>query len=327
MDLDLNTPEKLVLQKLENLLAAHMPAAPVYGGGDLDAPLLRGLAEAGLLSFAAEGPQGRVQAMLVIHEVSRANGIIPIGVQAMLGPVIAAGHPGRLIAVKNAGRAVPVRFAAQAELLVVLGTEVAAVFELQAGDAKPEPTHYGYPFARVDATLPGAAIGSFAAELILRRWQLGLAGEITGALAGALGYLVAYLSQREQFDRKLGAFQAIQHRLSELAVTLEAARHLALEAAWSDRAEAAAMAAYYAADAARKMCLEAHQLSGAQGFTLDAGLYAWTLRLHALSLEAGGARWHAAVAAAQLWPSSDDHAPVVGGHNGSYNIALETAPA
>jgi alkylation response protein AidB-like acyl-CoA dehydrogenase len=172
-----------------------------------------------------------------------------------------------------------------------------------------------------------AAIGSFPAESIMRRWQLGLAGEITGALAGALGYLVTYLSQREQFDRKLGAFQAIQHRLSELAVTLEAARHLALEAAWSDRPEAAAMAAYYAADAARKMCLEAHQLSGAQGFTLDAGLYAWTLRLHALSLEAGGARWHAAVAAAQLWSASDDRLPVVEGYNGSYNVALETAPA
>jgi hypothetical protein len=245
----------------------------------------------------------------------------------MLGPVIAAGRPDRLIAIKQASRAVPVRFAAQAELLVVLGPEMAEIFELEPGDAKPERTRYGYPFARLDAILPRAAIASFPAELILRRWQLGLAGEITGALAGALGYLVAYLSQREQFDRKLGAFQAIQHRLSELAVTLEAARHLALEAAWSDRPGVAAVAAYYAADAARKMCLEAHQLSGAQGFTLDAGLYAWTLRLHALSLEAGGADWHAAVAAAQLWRCSEDPVPVVEGHNGSYNDALETAPA
>jgi hypothetical protein len=245
----------------------------------------------------------------------------------MLGPEIAAGYPGRLIAVKKAGRVVPVRFAAQAELLVVLGAELAEIFVLAPGEAKPESTHYGYPFARVDAALPRAPIASFPAELILRRWQLGLAGEITGALAGALGYLVAYLSQREQFDRKLGAFQALQHRLSELAVTLEAARHLALEAAWTDRPEAAAIAAYYAADAARKMCLEAHQLSGAQGFTLDAGLHAWTLRLHALSLEAGGARWHAGVAAGYLWRSSDGHTPVVEGHNGSYNDALETAPA
>ncbi len=323
----MNTQEKLVLQKLQNLLVAQLPTAPVYGGANLDASLLQSLAEAGLLSLAAAGPQGRVQAMLAIHEVSRANGLLPVGAQSMLGPVISAGHPGRLIAVKHASRAAPVRFAAQAELLVVLGTETAEIFELQPGDAEPEPTHYGYPFARVNAMASRAAIGSFPAESIMRRWQLGLAGEITGALAGALGYLVTYLSQREQFDRKLGAFQAIQHRLSELAVTLEAARHLALEAAWSDRPEAAAMAAYYAADAARKMCLEAHQLSGAQGFTLDAGLYAWTLRLHALSLEAGGARWHAAVAAAQLWSASDDRLPVVEGYNGSYNVALETAPA
>jgi hypothetical protein len=268
-----------------------------------------------------------LQAMLAIHEVSKANGMLAIGTQAMLGPIIAAAHPGRLIAVKQAAKEVPVRFAAQAELLVVLGAAQAEIFELEPGDAKPESTHYGYPFARIDAVPPRAAIGSFPAGLILRRWQLGLAGEMTGALAGALAYVVAYLSQREQFDRKIGAFQAIQHRLSELAVTLEGARHLALEAAWNDRPEAAAMAAYYAADAARKMCLEAHQLSGAQGFTLEAGLYAWTLRLHALSLEAGGARWHAAVAAAQIWNSPVSHVQVVGGDDASYKDALENSPA
>jgi hypothetical protein len=326
MDLDLNASETLMLQQLGSLLAAH-PAAPVYGAGELDASLLAALAEAGMLAFAGQGPQGRVQAMLAIHEISKANGLIPVGVQAMLGPVIGGGRADRLIAVKQANRAVPVRFAAQAELLVVLGPELAEIFELEPGDAKPEVTRYGYPFARVDAALPRAAIARFPAELIRRRWQLGMAGEITGALAGALSYLVAYLSQREQFDRKLGAFQAIQHRLSELAVTLEAARHLALEAAWTDGSGVAAMAAYYAADAARQMCLEAHQLSGAQGFTLDAGLYAWTLRLHALSLEAGGADWHAAVAAGQLWPASEEPGPVVEGRNGSYKDAFETAPA
>jgi len=327
LDLDLNAAEKSVLQNLRDLLAVHPPAVPVYGQAALDAPLLDALAEGGLLSLAGQGSQGRLQAMLVIHEVSRANGMVAIGAQAMLGPVVAAGHPRRSIAVKRVSEVVPVRFAAQAELLVVLGTAQAEVFELAPADAKPESTHYGYPFARVDAALPRAAIGRFSAELILRRWQLGLAGEMTGALSGALAYLVTYLSQREQFDRKLGAFQAIQHRLSELAVTLEAARHLALEAAWSDGPEAAAMAAYYAADAARKMCLEAHQLSGAQGFTLEAGLHAWTLRLHALSLEAGGARWHAGVAAARIWGSAGGHAHVVGGDEAFYKDAFENTPA
>lgn len=327
MDLDLNASETRVLKTLNDVLAAHSPVVPVYGQGALDALLLAALAEGGLLSFAQHGPQGRVQAMLAIHEVSKANGMIAIGAQAMLGPVVAAGHLGRPIAVCQAGRSVPVRFAAQAELLVVLCASRAELFELAPGDAKPVATNYGYPFARVNVEPAKVAIGSFPADLILRRWQLGLAGEITGALAGALGYLVAYLSQREQFDRKLGAFQAIQHRLSELAVTLEAARHLALEAAWTDRPEAAAMAAFYAADAARKMCLEAHQLSGAQGFTLEAGLHPWTLRLHALSLEAGGARWHAAVAAAQVWGSSSGNLEVVEGDHASYKDALETTPA
>ncbi len=327
MDLDLNASEKLGLERLHGLLAAHPSAVPAYGGATLDAKLLSALADGGFLVLAGQGPQGRMQAMLAIHEVSRANGMIAIGAQAMLASVVAPEHPGRPIAVKQAGKSVPVRFAAQAELLVVLGVAQADLFELAPGEAKPESTHYGYPFARVDAPPRRSAIGSFPAGLIMRRWQLGLAGEMTGAMAGALAYVVAYLSQREQFDRKIGAFQAIQHRLSELAVTLEAARHLALEAAWNDRPEAAAMAAYYAADAARKMCLEAHQLSGAQGFTLEAGLYAWTLRLHALSLEAGGARRHAAVAAARIWDSSSAAAQVVDGGDASYKDALEITPA
>lgn len=326
MDLDLNASEKRRLEQLSSLLAAHRPAVPEYGNATLDAELLNALADGGFLSLAAQGPQGRVQAMLAIHDVSRANGMIAIGAQAMLGSVVTPEHPSRPIAVKQSGKSAPVRFAAHAHVLVVLGATQADIFELAPGEAKPESTHYGYPFARIDSPPKNSAIGSFPADLILRRWQLGLAGEMTGALAGALAYVVTYLSQREQFDRKIGAFQAIQHRLSELAVTLEAARHLALEAAWNDRPEAAAMAAYYAADAARKMCLEAHQLSGAQGFTLEAGLYAWTLRLHALSLEAGGAPWHAAVAAAQIWDRPGAAVPVVNGGDASYKDALETTP-
>jgi hypothetical protein len=37
------------------------------------------------------------------------------------------------------------------------------------------------------------------------------------------------------------------------------------------------------------------------GFTLESGLYAWTLRLQALSVEAGGSQFHALVAAASHW--------------------------
>ena len=59
MDLDLNAQEKLVLQKLKK--PAGGAAAgwhPVYGEGNLDVPLLRGLAAAGLLAFAGEGAAG-----------------------------------------------------------------------------------------------------------------------------------------------------------------------------------------------------------------------------------------------------------------------------
>jgi alkylation response protein AidB-like acyl-CoA dehydrogenase len=182
-------------------------------------------------------------------------------------------------------------------------------------------TRRGLPTLTESAPL----LGIWQAALVLRRWQLALAGEILGTMSGALDHLVTYLTGRRQFGRELGSFQAVQHRLAELAVTLEALRCLALEAAWADSDELAAGAAAYAANAARTTCLEAHQLSGAMGFTLESGLYTWTLRLQALSVEAGGSQFHALVAAASHWDSAKACLSASGSSRGGSQPALVAA--
>jgi alkylation response protein AidB-like acyl-CoA dehydrogenase len=119
-----------------------------------------------------------------------------------------------------------------------------------------------------------------------------------------LKHLVGYLSQREQFGRKLGAFQAVQHRLSELSVLRESSRWLSREAGWLDEDETAALAAAFSTKAARRFCWEAHQLTGARGFTVDFGLYEHTLRLQTLSVEAGSIQAHADDAAQMVWAAT-----------------------
>ncbi|MFF4700751.1 acyl-CoA dehydrogenase family protein [Streptomyces chattanoogensis] len=113
-----------------------------------------------------------------------------------------------------------------------------------------------------------------------------LAAEAVGAADAALARTVEYVQAREQFGRPVGAFQAVQHRLADLYVAVQAARSAAYYAAWSAggarpggrrTAEpgAAALALAQALETLRKVAAEAIQLHGGIGFTWehDAHLY------------------------------------------------------
>ncbi|MEU9123400.1 acyl-CoA dehydrogenase family protein [Streptomyces sp. NPDC048506] len=114
-----------------------------------------------------------------------------------------------------------------------------------------------------------------------------LAAEAVGAADTALARTVAYVQEREQFGRPIGSFQAVQHRLADLYVGLQAARSAAYYAAWSagrDRPGApgsaaarrgaaepgvGALALAQALEALRAVAAEAVQLHGGIGFTWE----------------------------------------------------------
>ncbi len=115
-----------------------------------------------------------------------------------------------------------------------------------------------------------------------------LAAEAVGAADAALARTVAYVREREQFGRPIGSFQAVQHRLADLYVTLQAARSAVYYAAWSaGRGEVgqhtaaphgpqgpaepgvAALALAQALEALRAVAAEAVQLHGGIGFTWE----------------------------------------------------------
>jgi alkylation response protein AidB-like acyl-CoA dehydrogenase len=75
----------------------------------------------------------------------------------------------------------------------------------------------------VSETLADA--GDFAAAF--------LACEAVGTAGRALEQTVEYLGRREQFGRPIGSFQAVQHRLADVYVQLQAARSAAYYAAWA----------------------------------------------------------------------------------------------
>ncbi|MFC9297895.1 acyl-CoA dehydrogenase family protein [Streptomyces sp. NPDC057011] len=100
-----------------------------------------------------------------------------------------------------------------------------------------------------------------------------LAAEAVGAAGQALARTVEYVTQREQFGRAIGSFQAVKHRLADLYVQVQAARSAAYYAAWDPDQGGLALA--QALEALRTTAGEAIQLHGGIGFTWehDAHLY------------------------------------------------------
>jgi alkylation response protein AidB-like acyl-CoA dehydrogenase len=128
-----------------------------------------------------------------------------------------------------------------------------------------------------DGDETGAAIAR-----VLDRGAISLAAEMVGGAQQAIDMTVAYMKEREQFGGPIGRFQALKHRLADMAVAVDAAREGVYAAADAEQSGAfahvplAASAAKSAAsDSYWLATSEAIQLHGGIGFTEehDIGLY------------------------------------------------------
>jgi alkylation response protein AidB-like acyl-CoA dehydrogenase len=101
-----------------------------------------------------------------------------------------------------------------------------------------------------------------------------LAAQAVGSASYAQEITVQYAKDREQFDKPLGAFQAIAHYLADRQTELDGARTLVHEAAWA-RANGepvgrlAPMAKLFASRVFRDLTATAQQIFGGVGFTVD----------------------------------------------------------
>jgi len=108
----------------------------------------------------------------------------------------------------------------------------------------------------------------------LNEGRIGIAAQMTGLAAGALADALAYSRERRQFGQPIFSFQAVQMRLAEMAARVEAARLLTYNAARLKDAgrgfvKEAAMAKYFASQAAEWVASEALELFGGYGFSKD----------------------------------------------------------
>jgi acyl-CoA dehydrogenase len=102
-----------------------------------------------------------------------------------------------------------------------------------------------------------------------------VAAQGVGIAKGAYERALEYAQEREQFGQPIGEFQAIQHKLADMATKTEAARQLTYKSAWSvenkdeQLTSLASMAKEYASRIAVEVSNEAVQTHGGSGYVND----------------------------------------------------------
>ena len=288
MDFTLDSHQEAVLEAVGTLLLRHAGAERLRElGGDepgYDHDLDKRLVEAGFLDLADNESPHRLDAALVLEAISAALGSSAAGWRLLVRPTLGIDVEGPVAMVAE-GHCGPARFAADAEAIMVMGRDQVRLVRPVRGIQRVR-SRLGWPVGDVHELPTGGVIGSVPASEV-RSWaRVALAVEMVGAMQFALDLTVGHVSDRRQFNRPIGSFQAVQHGLAECAVAVEGARWLALEAAWTGGATTAAAALTQAVEASKLIFSRTHQYSGALGFTREYDLHMATMRLPALRSEA-----------------------------------------
>jgi alkylation response protein AidB-like acyl-CoA dehydrogenase len=149
----------------------------------------------------------------------------------------------------------------------------------------------------------------------IRRTELralsALALEAVGVAQRSLELATDYAKQRRQFEKPIGSYQAVSHKVAETYVETELARSLAYWAAWCvaegdpQAAVAAPAAKAFGAETAVKACESSIQVHGGIGFTWEHVLHRYYKRAQWIdSFEGFGAR-HRETVTASLIDSGD----------------------
>ncbi len=116
--------------------------------------------------------------------------------------------------------------------------------------------------------------GFYQSLEFLNNFRVEMAGVGVGVAQGAFDRALEYAKIREAFGQKISQFQAIQHRVAEMAIKIETARLLAYKAAWEfDRGRIdprlCSMSKLYAAKVATEVSDAAISIFGGHGYMLE----------------------------------------------------------
>jgi alkylation response protein AidB-like acyl-CoA dehydrogenase len=224
--------------------------------------------------------------------VAESLAAVPLLLSALPGPEagrwlrgLAAGD---LIATVALPPRLPLAVDADAAGLVLLA-EAGTLWLAEPGAAHRsiDPARWLFEVAGRQALARGPEVAG-AIDRALRLGALTSAAQLLGAGQALLDASVGHARLRVQFGRPVGAFQAVQHRLADVAIGLEFARPLldaaalALAGGLATAARDVSAARVACADAAHRAARAALQVHGAIGYTAEHDLGLWLTKVRAL---------------------------------------------
>jgi alkylation response protein AidB-like acyl-CoA dehydrogenase len=150
----------------------------------------------------------------------------------------------------------------------------------------------------VPSALETAPVDPGLIEAIIERAWVASSAELLGTTRWLFDQALDYAKRRQQFGRPIGSFQALQHKLANMALAQQRAwaavyyAAMTIDAGDRERRPAAHVAASSARRAAHLCATEAIQIHGGIGFTFEHDLHLWMRRAFAGERQFGPADWH-----------------------------------
>jgi alkylation response protein AidB-like acyl-CoA dehydrogenase len=212
-------------------------------------------------------------------------------------PGIARGEQRATVGEVANGSAPLVPDAEGAAIIVLVDGDSATLVEASATEIEKVDT--------IDSTRRFASVSADGGEALegdvqagLDRIATALAAELTGLAQRTMEMAVDYSKERKQFDRPIGAYQAVSHRCAQMLMEVESARALTYFAAYAADSEpeelslAASAAKAYASDAGWRVSASSLQVHGGIGFTWEHDLHFFLKRAKTDGHLFGTARKH-----------------------------------
>jgi len=297
VDLELSDDQVALRDGIASMLASRVPIERVRAG--FDRALFDELAEAGVFSLRNDGFSW-ADCAVVLEQLGRSCVPGPLVPSLLLGD-------GRIATFYEHGW---VEHLDVADVVIVASEDEAHVAVCAASEIGEQPSHWpldpATPITHAGLDLPPLTPLELewdaywtAGAALTAAFQLGLADRLTEMS-------VAYAKERQQFDRPIGAFQAIKHLLADMVVRTEVARAAVYAAATGldedPDPRAVSVAKALAGEAAIVNGKTATQVHGGMGFTWEVDVHLYMKRAWVLDTHFGSVDTHCDIVAATAAP-------------------------
>ena len=320
MNFDLDADERALQEGIRELCRGRITLERLRAAGDhVEGTIVRELADAGVFALRLLTEEGGIgggmtHAVVVNEELGRA--LVPgplVATQLAAGRIPGAADGHQLVgSVERSRRPTVVGHLADLAVLVVVDDEGLWQTDpaMLAGVTPDRPLDPLTPVTHVADLPQGDRLGGADDAHRWRQEHRTLtAAFLLGIALATTDLAVAYATQREQFGRLIGSFQAVKHLCADMLTRAEVARAAVYAAAVllddpqaggdeQDRAvHAAALLAADAAERNGKACVQVH---GGMGFTWEVDAHLYLKRAMVLTADLGGTDRHAEAMAAGL---------------------------